>query len=461
MFTGKQVHAAVGDARFDQTVQALASAVETPVTNDDRVLALATLCRLATVSKASRSKVEPVIHRAVVTPLPSLRTLTDPDDRGYVADACRFADPTWAVPFLARAALEEVGEKNKARDKMLVVLLEKSGAVVEVLSQLLDALRSWEPGTEAPADSAVRRLRLLTLSLAAAISSVPCLMTPPAGTVLARMSEAAARFSDKRATPKVVTLLADAVLAFTHELIRHRFLLATEPALYDPLPVLRAAMGKATWQRYLNDSQALRTITKDITQAITLLATQGRSDDTLYQRLLDVAGSDEAARRIARGIASSEPGIPPSIHAWLSGTVAPSETSAELTGFATRQRAFDEANDLALLFRDAARLSSMAEQAQKDLLPDVALIAPRQGSRLEILLAQSLAVADAVGGFASRRRLGLVGEPGTTEEFSSERHALDRTGIRRVRIVQPAVEVVAENGIRSIILRAVVEPSGE
>jgi hypothetical protein len=459
LFASKQIHSAVSEPRFEEQIEELGRTAEESKESEERLLAIATLGRLMTVSKAMRTRIEPLQRRAVASPLPPLRLLPEPDDRGYVVEACRLAEREWLIPFLAAATVEEVGEKNKAREKMVDVLLEKVGSVAGVIGQLGIAFRTWRPQTDAPADSTARRFRLVITALHAIVSSKPCNVGIEVGKQLARATHSALKFNSEQASPKIGIEVADAVLTLIHELIRHRFVIAMDESLYESLAGLRSNVGVMEWNRYVMISKPMALIVEDISQAIALLAVQGRSDEQLFRRLVDATGSEHSARAITKQILATELGIPDHVQAWLSGESASPPPPSELALVAQLQTEFNERQTVAILFREGARLATLAERTRSGILPDVSLLAPSHGGGLESLISQGLAVADLVRGFGYRRQLRLVGEPGEIVDFSAIYHALDHAGVRQVRIIQPAVEELRDGGLRNVVLKAVVEPA--
>jgi hypothetical protein len=266
---------------------------------------------------------------------------------------------------------------------------------------------------------------------------------------------------------KVLHDLATQVFSVVHMLVRSRFSLATEPATYDAIRVIRGWFPHGSWARWLGEeaerASAITAVTRDVTEAIALLAKQGTCDDALFEQLALVCGSREEARAKARGLAANLRGLAPDIQAWLMTGERSVSTTTQGSALARESQELAENVEIARLMRDIHRLSALGAFFRDQFLPELQIIAPQSIRSIEGLLAQGRLVAQGCEKLAERRGLRLRGRPGDIEEYSPLEHELPegsaRSGIRWVRLLHPIVQRVQENGVAVVVEKGLVEPA--
>jgi hypothetical protein len=463
----KSIHVIGKDTGFGTgLVQLVDNALEPRTKSEERFTVAAALGRLYAVSKSKSLKqiLRGEIQRLLVPPLES-SGVGDGDERYYAVICCGLSDASWIPSFLATVAIHEESHEG-ARKEAVAGLARKLTTIQEVLVLLAEEAQRWTPDTEVPSESAARRARRLL----AAIGEVLATHEGEPGVEPGRALGALIRALGRKGEPlraKVLHELATQIFSVVHMLVRSRFSLATEPVTYDAIRVIRGWFPPGRWARWLGDeadrASAITAVIRDVTEAIALLAKQGTCDDVLFEQLALVCESREKARAKARGLAANLRGLAPDVQAWLMTGERGVPAITQGSPLARESQEIAENVEIVRLMRDIHRLSSLGAFFQEQFLPELQIIAPQSIRSVEGLLAQGRLVAQGCERLAERRGLRLRGRPGDIEEYSPLEHDLPegmaRSGIRWVRLLQPIVQRVQENGVTIVVEKGLVEPA--
>ncbi len=450
----RQHHAAAKEKQFLSGIDnLLAITADTSAPELDRLLAVATLGRLASTIKKLRPAINESLSSALREILPDPLLLDEPDDRSYIASACERIQPEWGVAYCSNAAVfEETGEQ--ARVAFLKALLVMNADLASTLDELATTVLDFVPTTEDPGTSTARRLKRIMISLQAALAETMIEPGEEPGKQLALVCRAA--FKGVADAKNETTLLetAEAVAAVIHEMVRLRFSLAIEAVTYSSLKVIKAMLPVRVWEKFAAESQFLQMVVQDITEAMLILAKQGISDEALAGELAIACGHKRYANQKMKQLANT-PGLPSNIKNWLAG--GKNEIPAESATGETRQLSQD--SQLADLLVDSLRFQALENVTRGQILPEIEMLDPRLSEGISRLVQSGVAICDAIQGMARRRKLQVRGRPGDEEEYAPMEHEVvgDNTGIRKVRIIRPVVEQVRENGVSFVISKGVVE----
>jgi len=232
---------------------------------------------------------------------------------------------------------------------------------------------------------------------------------------------------------------------------------ATSPRTYAAIDVIRGWFREREWEEFADASPSGRLVARDIAEAMEILVRAGIGDDELFTRLSWATGNAERARESAKAILARNPGLSEELSHWLSGK--PIRRRSTLAA-QSQMLAFEEA--LAQILIDGERLLELGEQVRRDVLPELSVIAPHSAAALENLLGFVRTTFGSVRSVAGSRLMRVRGEAGSVVEFSPLEHEIaggPLPGVRKVRIVRPAVEAPGEGGALRIVRKALVEPA--
>jgi hypothetical protein len=460
----KSIHAHAKDARFSEALGQLTEDALADSAWREEVIAVLGRVHAMNKVKVLEPKVRELIRRLLREPL-RMEGINDGDDRFYVLAGCRLADSAWVPEHLAAAAVGEESHENARREAVLG-LVEKTPHLEAALSLLAKAMHSWSPKTETPSDSAAKRIKRLLAAISEVLvtyeSDVECEPGRPLGALVL-----AAVKGGVLPSAKVVGEVALQTLVTVHALVRSRFSLATEVSTYDAVRAARGWFPHGGWARWLSDEEhrtAKVALMRDVMQALTLVAKQGRCDDALFEQLVVVSGSRDAARAQATDIATAVRGLLPEVQVWLTTGERGGMSAGEAPGasLVLESRMLQEDALLARLLRDVARFTFTGALLRGNLLPELEIVAPQYVRHVEGLLSQAQMVEQGVGRIADRRGLRTRGLPGDVEEYSQLEHQLVDTGqsasVRWVRLIEPVVVRVDDDGIAVVVEKALVEP---
>jgi hypothetical protein len=459
----RKIHAVSKTPEFERWLIHLGETATLRKEPEERLLAVAALTRISATVSALRPQIARTLSAALAETLPPLDMLKNPDDRTYVAKACSIAQAPWCAGYLANAAVvEDSAERTRLECfRSLLKLLPNLQAVLEYLR---DHILDFEPAKESPGDSVGRRLRRILAALRRAISSKVVDSGPAPGDVLAEVLRLPFRRHDPPSAYEIIGALADEAGTLVHELIRTRFSLAVDAETYKPLRVVRGWLDYR-WSEFVQSSNPLESVRRDLREAITILAKQGKTDNELADALEVVCGSRREARSVMAQIGEETVGIDETVRSWLLNSSTPrlvSEIASESPSYAIESQRLYEASLLAELFLDAADLIKALGVIGQKVTDGPGRAHLEELTDLDSLIAKAGATADVAISFAKRRSLELRGEVGEEVEYSPLEHDLIggfRTGLRRVRIARPAVAYRSPDSAPIIVKKAVVEPS--
>lgn len=454
----KQHHKAAQQEEFKLGIQSLLLSARSGAPND-RLLALATLGRVASAVKRLRSFIHDEISNALVTPLPKLQFLRDPDDRVYVAEALRLTEASWVADYAGQAAIHEESAEE-ARTALIDAAFSTSGSVSLGFSTLTRSIKQWRPDTGAPQNSVARRIRRVLEAASKAIASNTNYEAGDRpGYELALLVQGAFTVVGMPTDLEIASETAEAVAGAIHELVRLSFSLATQSETYEALTFTNSWFTERRWDEFASRSSIMALVARDIREALLILVRQGIADNNLITQLQVATGSRQRAQ-LALLPLSRLPGIRDDLRIWIvdgrKSLVNKSKSSESETATHQQDRL------LADVLVDGQRFRTADAALRKDIFPELGALEPRAVRQIERALNFGLAVCDGLDQIGRRRRLQLRGAPGDIEDYSPIEHELTdgSTGARHVRIVRPLVEASREDGSIFVIQKGIVERLG-
>lgn len=455
LLLAKLIPKQVDDPRFregyEYMTRVAADRAQDPVT---RLLAIAEVVRPTQLGKRLHADLAKRLEAALGPDLPPVQLLKEGNDRLNVARALAHAKGDWLPGYLAEAiACEE--HADKTRDMLVTVLLTHSETIAYLLSAIADAMAKLRPDTESPADSVARRQTRNLTALRNAIPTSELEAGNEIGQALHRLVSLPLRAVGRPKEEKVQVELAQEIILLTHEIVRTRFSVATDPEVFKAVAYCRQLVGGGTWPEALQE--ALSLLIKDVREALILLGRQGVRDQSLLEQLDMLCNYPQRAKAIAKEIAARHTELDEDTRQWLINGRVIQRREASSTALETAAREADESIGLALNAAREARQSLVG--VREPLLS--ALDIYEQGlvnvtgdcfRRVEALLLQVEQVAE-------RRALALYGQVGQEIEFSPKFfQAVGDTARQKVVVRQPAVVRLRKDGtVGEAVLKGLVE----
>lgn len=450
------LHAAREDERLMSGLDFLRKLASDAQVAEDRLRAVAAISRVGTVKSLSKNTGK-ILCSAFEQPLPSLAQLSDPDDRYYVASALSQASQAWIVKYAAVGVVEEK-QAEKARQELVAVLFQKLDSLADVFGLLSTELKKFKPDTKNPGDSVAKRLERILAAIRP--QSVSALIEPgsDAGKRLQDMLQSTFAESGAPETTDVAIKVTEQIAGLLHDIARTQIALVADSNLYGALDTPRRWFSPPEWRYVAEKSSNLQLLTRDIREALTLLAKQGVTDDELLEQLEKVSGSRESASKITKNIAEQHLELDMETRNWLRTVGKGSKTST--FGFLEESRELSADPVLATLMTDGnllrEALSSISEDAQMELR----VLEPELAGPLDILLARCGAMLIDLDTLATKRGLAVEGYKGQVVEYSQSLHELvggHEAGVRKVKIIQPMVIRNNVGQVGEVVRKALVE----
>jgi hypothetical protein len=259
---------------------------------------------------------------------------------------------------------------------------------------------------------------------------------------------------------EISAAFAESVLDVIGCTMRLRFSSATDPSTYEAIGAIRSWFRPLAWANLSKESAAAERLASYLVDGLRLAARQGRGDDGLAARLEHLVGEDRAMKM--RTALSQEPGISPDVRNWLVGREQVKQSEVERRT-AEEGRRGEELVAVAEAFRDARTLGESLLRVREDLIGELDVVAPGLKPAFEQLAQRAQVLVQSAGRLGARRGLVVRGTRGEILDYSPiEQDLLEGgPGVRRVRIVEPLVELARSDRTVGVILKALVVPVKE
>lgn len=457
----KQIHEAAKSPNF---IAILESFFEDALSNrapEDMLMAAAAVARVSSVIRSQRKNMEIIAKKYLVEQLPPPEIMQNPDDRYYIAKTCRMISAAWLPDYLAHAAIEEENAE-RARTEYVAGLFKSVGNLHIAFDMLSQKFTIWRTRTEKPAETAARRLKRILSSVRPALMEYGGEITPDAGKSLAVMLQAPFQRGVEVLEQEIRKELASEVAEIIHHLTRSRFSLATDPATYEAISVVKRWFPQYRWVDFADRSASVQKVTFDLLEGMTLLARQGITHNAMFDCLTVVLGTEDSARRKTAELGRSIASIPDDVRQWLiKGQTADDRKPPEATDLALRSAEQRENLSLASLLLDIERLDRRTMLIQRECLAELEVLDSNISKEINKYLEQARATIDGVRSFCNERGLRVRGKTNDVVEYSPIDHEVITgltQGIRNVRLIEPVVEKISKTGVPSVVRKGLVEP---
>lgn len=452
----RSLHAVRDDPRLTLGLSHLTQLATNLQTPDDCLRSVAALARIGNV-KSLRNNVTDRLLQVFEKPLPALSILKDLDDRYYIATALHHSTQNWVISYAATGIIEEK-QGEKLRQELGAVLFKKATTLAQIFNLLAVSLQQFKPDTKNPGDSVVKRLERVFAVIQPQAVSVLIEPGLDAGQCLQNMLRAAFAGANSPETQKIARKAIEDIAGFIHDIARTQISLVTEPSLYAAFDTPKSWFSPPEWRYLAEKSTNLQLVKRDIRDALTLLARQGVTDDHLFDQLVKVSGSREAAVKVTATIAEHHPELSSEIRDWLKGKR--SFKRRELSSGLEESQVFAADPLLATLIIDSHQLEKAMINIPDDMLAELRLLEPALIKPLDSLVVRCHAIFNGINALANKRGLGMRGLPGDRVEYAQTTHELvggHTQGVRQVKIIQPMIVRESSDGTWSIVRKALVE----
>ena len=457
MISDKSIFIEVNEGRFAEEVETLFSIAESKENPEDRLMAISALSRITSVVKSLRDEIFDRLLSILNESLPDLQMLESSDDRMYVAKALENAESSEALCryLFKEAFLEDKGEK--ARDALLQNAITKSvlaknffsiGALVakDVVTELVLTPDQW-------LKRFVKIFNIIRKSLVKAGINASDDVGMSLNYFFIAISDIVKAADDVKSRRK----FAEESLGLIHALIQLRFSLATESDTYAVMGSVKILLGKKEWHDLIYASEVIFVIRDDLTEAILTLAKQGISDSKLLDYLIQTYPDRKSAEQHVSQIAGRSSAIPVDVKSWLI-------SGGRHAGFSHKDKFSDAGmqgadRSIALLMLDMVQLEKHINTTAKNITESIQMFDPALETLVQTLFTRNRALLNDIKSLAGKRSLRVGGVVGEVVDYSPTDHQLIEgvsVGVRKVKIVSPAIERVINDKV-SIVIQAEVE----
>lgn len=414
---------------------------------------LATLGRMAAISKPAERLVGPLLGKRLETALPNFVRLSDGDDRYYLARSLLGGKRSEIIDISYRELAEEETAETARR-----VWANIAGSEVTSLTAFLERLNhqieTVARENDLRPDAVCRRMRRIV----AAIDDFVATVDLNAGDDLGKQLKVFFVGHLPKSGPDDRILRDEAcqdILAAIQKIVRLNFNARTDPESYKIIDAIRG------WWRPASPSQefesAVRHIARLGVETLLMFAKQGVTNKPLRDALVAAVGA-RSINSMASEFAARTPSLNESIAYWFVNGEEPNEKRS-VSGVETLSEAkLDEYVGRLLIALDTPELHSNAvEQA----LNDVKDIMAAEGDLLERALKRGALAAQWARAVARTRRIALRPQRSELVQYDPAAHVGEdalRIG-SEVRVLTPGVVKQGLGGFSMILVKAEVERS--
>lgn len=403
-------------------------------------------------SKNLMTEVTAVIRRGLATPLPTIGSWGNADDRKYLAKAVAISNARWVPHFAAEALAQSDINEKVSRDIWAELAISRADDLATALAAISSAAAKWLSNREDTTELAYRKLRRICEALAQSMLTADVPTGREFGNAFASLVRVAGggRGSD---TLRLREEAAASVLDLIIEILRLRFDVLFDSDIYRAVGTVRGWWQPARPPEEIerrSDRIALLAM-----RGLQILARQGVQDKEL-RRALTKSLDSARVNLVGQAIADEDISLDPQSSTFLA---TGKEISAARSNEAVQQlneNATDELLGRLLLTtinRDVGpdTMASVADAI--DLFePAHAAVIRKASGRLEL-------IGQWVDALAAKRRLATYSTRGELVQYDPAMHDSNERlqRLSEVRVSIPGVVRVAEGRPPAIITKAIVE----
>lgn len=436
----------------------------------DRLITLSSLAKVASVTKSVSPIIGKMLQKLQIPLEGSLSTLSDADQRFYVAKSLEWFEPEEFLPFAAYEAIrEETGER--VRTELVGLIFNYSNNLKAAFATLYQGCQAFIE--ECQKDGSTRLLSESSLSnrfrrLFNCVDDILKQRSLPAGnaagvTLSRFIGKTFSHLTTSQTTDRWPA--ADAAISLLQTYLRSHFSVVVEATSYASLTKIKSWFKAEDWLSYCSESNAARLLNNDIEEALILLARFGRADRDMMDCFIQIQGNRDNAQKSLSRVVEQHPDIPSDLHEWLTraGVVkAQNSKTEDLKNRSIEQQTDNLTADLLL---QAGLLSPRLKVFSDDALPTLQMFNPGAAGQVKYLLNANKEILMTVRQLVTTRNLKAKGQINDVLEYQAAEHEVTgghKAGTRKVRVLRPAVE--RKDGQKTAIVRkALVEAmeSGE
>jgi hypothetical protein len=417
-----------------------------------RLEAVSVLGKAGEISKPIASVVHPILVERLRSPLPSVGTWGNADDRYYLAKGLSVSDAPWITQYAAEElALAEVSEKA-SRAVWADLAVTRAESLAEALQTIAEALSAQTENPHVSTDTTYRKLSRIADALGQTFLTADVRTGNGLGKAFASLVILAGGAKGSESA-KLREDCALTILDLLIQTLRLRF-----DAIFDS-DLYRAVGSIRGWWRPGRPphevEQKVDRIADLAFSGLHVLARQGVVDKELRQALVAALGQPRT-NAAGQKISSQDSSLDPALSHWL----ATGHDLVELQSNDVLRELNDQAADeLLARLLVAVDGEESGPQALRLISEALELFEPSQASTLRAAAARLELVGQWAKALASKRRLSTYGGRGEIVQYDPALHVSMETLQRRstVRISVPGVTREVAKRSPVIVMKAIVE----
>ncbi|MYA17527.1 MAG: hypothetical protein F4Z28_12590 [Gammaproteobacteria bacterium] len=242
---------------------------------------------------------------------------------------------------------------------------------------------------------------------------------------------------------------AEEFVSLLLHLIRLKFRLLTDPAVYATAVKTRRWLPDGGWRRITSSSPVLGRLRGTLIEGLVLLLKQGKVSRELAEVHEQLSPTQRDANKELAVVAAQERDLAPDMRTWLE--TGEYDIKDDEVGLSESD---DTAIAIALLA--ASDLPDIDASSLPDMINERS-VRPETIAGIRTLAMRSAELKSQVQSIAKRRSLSIFGEVNEEVDFSPYAHRnVGKAGSLRVKIIKPGVEAAVRRGSR-VVVRAIVE----
>ncbi|MCW7553935.1 hypothetical protein NX722_15150 [Endozoicomonas gorgoniicola] len=446
MIRSRVISSSLDRSKLEEIIYILVDDCRRSASDRGALISLASLAKVCSVARIVENFTARLVKRTTISLPGSFEGVQELEQRTYAAKALRWLMPEEAVRFAANAAIIEESSEV-VRDELVKSLFIQSNSQHDALSEMLRATTAFvytlrKQPNKATEKTIANKFRKVFSSLGKAIHNVAIPSGDSPGKILAALFEKPfAHFPRSSATADRYDL-TDECLAVITCLVKSHFSLAMDASSFHGAIKVNHWYANQSWKAFSAQSKNIQLFSCTLLDVLLTLAKLGHSDDQIMRAFVAISGGRESAKKKLLVLSNEHSSISAEVKDWLehAGVVKSSTQKISQPSKSEEMNTDQLVADLLISGGFLTpRLKSFAEMA----LPTVEMFDPGAAGQIGSLITANKELLSLLQKLIRQRKMKTKGQLNELLEYLPAEHELiegHRPGVRKVRLVRPAVE---------------------
>lgn len=428
------------------------------IKEDQQLLAVAILARLAAVSRARAQNILESANNLLRKEPPSLNTLPDTDgkQKHYAAQVVGLSNEPWAINYRYKEALG-IDTADNARRELLTANLSKIGNLSSWVQGVIQ--HASEINVITNAETRLKRTRRVF----AVMSDIASTWRGSTGTDLGSyLSESVKTFCHGRLDEldqETLFTLLDHLLDLLVRSIELRFSTALDSETYMMIEQGKRTLGPGLWAKFISESETIHEVRIALLETALVLARQNRMDQKISSAFVATFASRAQSIAAIKRHFEDTPDLDPDIAAWWKSAGEAKENNR----LVEHQMGNNEDAQIGGLLIEVESNHEAMKKLGEDVVVYLSIAEPVLAATVKRAVDNYESIAQTARRLARMRKLSKTNLKGQRVEFNPLEHEMlgdKRAGVREVKVIRDGIKKEYAGRIKTLV-KPWVEPTSD